>query len=908
MAAPVVAEDQARLLEDALIAVRQQTVMMRKCLDTPGKLMDALKCCSTLVSELRTSSLGPKQYYELYMAVFDALRYLSVHLRENHPVNHLADLYELVQYAGNIIPRLYLMFTVGTAYMAVDGAPVKELMKDMMDMSRGVQHPIRGLFLRYYLSGQARDYLPTTDSEGPEGNLQDSISFILTNFVEMNKLWVRLQHQGHSREREQRTQERKELQLLVGTNIVRLSQLVDLETYRGTILAPLLEQVVQCRDVLAQEYLLEVITQVFPDEFHLHTLDQFLAAVSKLNPHVNVKAIVVGLMDRLSNYAEREALSRPNENREKMEEDALSSLLEKIKLGPNAVDSAPDAAATAAAGTDKGFTADSEAATDSSTAENTDGQAAATDSQATGETSETTANGNDNAATPTGEQAADGTASGFRGIGGNIHLYEVFFNQVKQLVYAQQLPIQDTIALLVSLTNLSLNVYPDRLEYIDQVLGFAAVKVQENMENPDFRAAPTQQSLLALLQAPIKHYVSIFTALALPTFVPLLQSQIYQTKRAVAGAVARSLLQNQTRITTPEQLTNLLDVFKVLIVEASPISSGPQRSRSYETEETLEEQGWLARIVHLLSAADNDTQFRLLQLTLKAYANGNERIRITTPPLITASMKLARRFKAREHYEDNWSSQLSSLFKFMHGAVSTLYQRVTNGGTGGGSGSSGGAELALRLFCVCGQTADMTGFEEVAYEFFAQAFVVYEEAVSDSKAQFQAVCAIASTLHQTRNFGRENYDTLITKCAQHASKLLRKPDQCRAVYLVSHLWWATPVAANGETEENSGDLYRDGKRVLECLQRALRVADSCMEPATSIELFVEILDRYVYYFDQQNESVTTKYLNGLIELIHSNLASNQQESASVEASKKHFQHTLELIRSKEYEGIVLTPK
>src|SRR5437667_308160 len=67
---------------------------------------------STLVSELRTSSLGPKQYYELYMAVFDALRYLSVHLNENHPVNHLADLYELVQYAGNIVPRLYLMITV----------------------------------------------------------------------------------------------------------------------------------------------------------------------------------------------------------------------------------------------------------------------------------------------------------------------------------------------------------------------------------------------------------------------------------------------------------------------------------------------------------------------------------------------------------------------------------------------------------------------------------------------------------------------------------------------------------------------------------------------------------------------------------------------------------------------------
>ena len=44
MATPAPPEDQARLLEDALVAVRQQTSVMRKCLETPGKLMDALKC------------------------------------------------------------------------------------------------------------------------------------------------------------------------------------------------------------------------------------------------------------------------------------------------------------------------------------------------------------------------------------------------------------------------------------------------------------------------------------------------------------------------------------------------------------------------------------------------------------------------------------------------------------------------------------------------------------------------------------------------------------------------------------------------------------------------------------------------------------------------------------------------
>lgn len=42
------------------------------------------------------------------MAVFDALRYLSSYLYDAHisSRHHLADLYELVQYAGNIVPRL----------------------------------------------------------------------------------------------------------------------------------------------------------------------------------------------------------------------------------------------------------------------------------------------------------------------------------------------------------------------------------------------------------------------------------------------------------------------------------------------------------------------------------------------------------------------------------------------------------------------------------------------------------------------------------------------------------------------------------------------------------------------------------------------------------------------------------
>ncbi|KAI4155833.1 MAG: hypothetical protein LQ340_000706 [Diploschistes diacapsis] len=879
MAAPPQAiEDQGVLLENALGSVRMHTSQMRRCLDTPGKLMDALKCASSLCAELRASTLGPKQYYELYMAVFDALRILGVHIREAHPEHHLADLYELVQYAGNIVPRLYLMVAVGTIYMGIEDAPVKEIMKDMMEMSRGIQHPIRGLFLRYYLSGQARDFLPTGTGDGPEGNISDSISFILTNFVEMNKLWVRLQHQGHSREREQRTKERQELQLLVGNNLVRLSQLVDLQTYKNTILEPLLEQVVQCRDVLAQEYLLEVITQVFPDEFHLNTLDQLLPAIARLNPHVNIKAIVIGLMNRLSSYAQNEAVPLSPGQRKQSEEDAVVALLDKLRISREAQ------AARA-----KAPKQDSEQV-NGQLPENTQRSTEPADQRDLAKETQ-------NSEPYNVETEDSATEKKAQGIPAHIKLYEIFYGQVIHLVQAQRLPIQDTIALLMSLANLALNIYPDRLDYLDQVLAYANEKVNQYANSADLHSQPAQSNILGLLLAPIKSYLSLFTALALPHYVPLLHAQTYPTRRAVAGEVARSLLRNQTAISTTENLEGVLEILRVLIREGSQQPAGypgiASQRRNAETDETIEEQGWLARIVHLVKGADNDTQFKLLQAAKKAFADGNERIKYTTPALLTLSIKLARSYKKREHYEDGWQSQSSALYKFMHSSITTLYTRV-----------NGAAELCLRLFVACGQIADQTGFEEVAYEFFAQAFTIYEESISDSRAQFQAVCVLAGALHQTRGFTRENYDTLITKCALHGSKLLKKPDQCRAVYLASHLWWATDIRARGE--EDSKDLYRDGKRVLECLQRALRVADACMDSAVSVELFVEILNRYVYYFDQQNEQVTVKYLNGLIELIHSNLQTNQ-ESASLEGPKRHFQRTLDVIVSREYEDVVTNP-
>lgn len=52
------------------------------------------------------------------------------------------------------------MITVGAVYIKAKEASRKDILKDLVEMCRGVQHPLRGLFLRNYLLQMTRNMLP----------------------------------------------------------------------------------------------------------------------------------------------------------------------------------------------------------------------------------------------------------------------------------------------------------------------------------------------------------------------------------------------------------------------------------------------------------------------------------------------------------------------------------------------------------------------------------------------------------------------------------------------------------------------------------------------------------------------------------------------------------------------------
>jgi hypothetical protein len=322
-----------------------------------------------------TTALSPKNYYELHLRALEELPTLEDYLlniaqgtastNDAPPPSPgapprtqisymMKELYDSVQYCPNVLSRLYLQICAGSALIRSGEVGAKWVMKDMIEAVKCVQNPVRGLFLRHYLLQVFKDKLPDEpipleevgppmsplvpqaaaaaaeekeDDDGKpaaigpkmavdvhsveKGTVKDSYQFILANFIEMNKLWVRIQHlpgDGNSKDvRRRRERERNDLRVLVGTNMVRLSALDSVtSSIYGQVILP---------TVLDQAYLIDCITQVFPDEYHIETMPILLGVCPKLRDKVNIRTIVQGLMDRLANYlADEELLDEKDSN------------------------------------------------------------------------------------------------------------------------------------------------------------------------------------------------------------------------------------------------------------------------------------------------------------------------------------------------------------------------------------------------------------------------------------------------------------------------------------------------------------------------------------------------------------------------------------------------------------------
>lgn len=188
---------------------------------------------------------------------------------------------------------------------------------------------------------------------------------------------------------------------------------------------------------------------------------------------------------------------------------------------------------------------------------------------------------------------------------------------------------------------------------------------------------------------------------------------------------------------------------------------------------------------------------------------------------------------------------------------------------------------------------DDTDFAAIAFEFLSQAFAAYEERVKGAKMQYRCLISMVGTLMASKSLSKEQYEGFITKTAQCSARMTKKQEQCHLVALCAHLFY--PVGSSIGLEK-----YSNSQRALECLQRCLKLADAstATNPA-HVKLFVDILEHYVFFFENGNASVTHGYITGLVALIREHLSSLPGGEALSEASTHFDQVTRYILKKKE---------
>lgn len=955
-------EEQQKWLAEAISAVEQKAAVMTRLMRTEEvgsrrTLAQVVSAAAAMLSELRTSMLSPHVYYELYVKVFDEMQNLPGYLRQ-HVVTASSpsvkvgrgrdedavtaeQLYERVQYTGHIIPRLYLLITVGALLLEDARQPALVIAQDLLEMCKGVQHPTRGLFLRHYFLTMMKDRLPgdvhhhhpaaapTSSSNRhhstppaaatrAEGTALGAADLLIQNLKEMVWLWVRMEARGHATKPSltlpvyqvrRVTQDRKELCVLVGMNVVRISQLegIDRVAYQEEILPKLLSTILRFREPMAQHYLFEVIIQVFPDEYHLHTLDALLNGMRTLTQTVDVGEVMKVLMDRLGTYvlsqrAEKGGTAEEGEASTRHEEEAddeviqnlFAVFLDKLEAMPISYELAPPALhvikrtsiipppsplplvtyvtimASLARLTERIDTPEHGDANVSRILMCLAEKFAAAEEAALEESHH-------------GAAPLLGTNSASDGAAGSAPMGEKTAH-----------PLPETDSQQPPLTR-------------KQGLSAAAV------------AAAAKLVLHTLTQVN-----DVNRLLALNGLPDLIDRLPFASRRTSAYALMDTILPKagEQPVTTLERVARLFDLLGPLLCDQSDAPTEVKDGDKQNPVATLEEdQQYICMAMHMFTQADPTVYLKMLTGVRKLLSQGGpRRMRHTFPTMAALYMRCALRIhtilKTQRQSEAEAEAaapppppevepvvggesavegdaesphdppsptpvaeDVDAEQKPLHKkndkpppSVKThklLIKAFRHLYTGDGKGLL--EVLATELpvptfftFLSCAGVADTCELPDLSYDLLTEALGLYEQYAADTRDQLDMLTCLINVLYDLSNIPAESYEVIATKVCQYGSKLVRKPDQSRLVALCANLF-----AKRGLPEENQS-------RVVECLQRALKIAHR-VGAVQQLPLYVELLNVFLHFYASKHTPLSVDYVNRLIECIHE--ASEAQRGA-----------------------------
>jgi vacuolar protein sorting-associated protein 35 len=802
-------------LEKGLKKIKEQSFHINSAIEK-NNLRQCLKEAFTMLCELRTNELSPKNYYNLYISVVDVMLNLKNYMIEEiNRGRRLIDLYDDVQQAQYVIPRFYLMITVGSIYIEKEPRSTRIIIYDMLGLVKSVQNPIKGLFLRNYLLKMIKDKLPDKDNvylrEG--ASFEDSLKFIIENMEEMNRLWIRLSAESGS-ERMRREKERDELKILIGESMNKLSSLenLNIDLYEKNVLPRLLDIIINSKDKLCQQYLMECIIHAFPDSYNVKCMERLLDAISYLEPGVDIGIIFVSLMQKLGNY-----FGRQDNNAEDNKDKEIFELAKNIY--------------------------------------------------------------------PILLRNFNGYMN--QNLNSNNNSFD----------------LNKLLGLVLSFMKFALQCSPpeQKSQSINNIFSLA---LDLSNKQPHKLDNDCINKIGLLLIEPLNSGINIFR---MNDFIPLMNFLNYQNKKHLGIKLIETLIKEADNDKSSMEKISDLDSLDNVLKYIQPLL-GDTRDSVQEDESTYEyEQTIVSKLVYIIRTKNPEIIYKILGDLKNIFSHGGiNRRRYTLPPLASriiqfchditicyeSKLDLIPEKKKNNKYvkaiiesldiskvqnDDIFYKLILNIYKLLTETIDLISQEQP--------------ELAFKLFLqsasqVNSISCNKEKFQDSCTNFIKNALNIFEEGRYNPNKRYDMLVQISSLL-MTLSINKDVIGTILEELVKGSQKMVQREDQCKAMLIISQLYFS---------------IFKDEKQVMECLNKARRFADFAMTNPRNLVLFIDYLNKILYFIEQEEKVIDVKpeQIEDIIELIRGHIRTIKNIPSDnisyLENIEAYFKNTIAVIQ------------
>ena len=847
--------EQERILVKSLKKIKEQTYFINSAVDK-NNLRQCLRESYILLSELRTNSLTPRKYHHLYISAFDVMLNIKNFMAEEiGRGRRLIDLYDSVQQAKHVIPRLYLMITAGAIYMEKVPRSVHVILFDMLGIVKQAQNPIKGLFARNYLLKMTKDKLPDKDNvyirEG--GTFEDTLKFLLQNMEEMNRLWIRLLVGVTGQAKIERQKEREELKILVGESISKLSSLESLtqDIYEQQILPKMLKIIIDSKDSLSQQYLMECIIHSFPNSYNIKCIEIILEAMTKLVDGVDISGLFMSLMTKIGKYFS-ENLNNKNSNNLELKEILISArnvypaLLNNFEIIINA-------------------------------------------------------NINDERQEGIKENEKDNNDKDNKNKKQNI----------------SNISLIKLLELINSFMNFSINCSPlaQKFDAISKILASTAeiikkFKILYDVSKKEMNEEE-KKKIYEILLSPIDACLNIFDIAAYKKLMDILDNK---TKKSLGFEIINVLVRNMNnpnmiQLDSIENLQKIIKFIQPLLTDGRDIFDEPKDIALIEQEQNL-----VCKLLFIINSSNPEVIYEIYNQFKNIFSYGGiYRRRFTFPTLVNSIIIFCHKVTTCYGYQkkklpDNMDvillneilktldvSKIASdevFVKLMLNIHKLLNEAI-------GLIASERPELALKFYiCAASQVNEILvereKFSETCSSYVYKALDILEEGKFNSNIKVELLATLSSSLINYTCISDKTKEEIIEKFIQNSEETERREDQFKIMIIISQLYYS---------------IFKNGKKVLESLNKARRFADFAMNNPKNLSLLVELLNKFLYFVEQGDNVVDIKkeQIEDIIELIKGHISSirnvpGEEDLKYLEEIEAYLNNTIDVIKKRKNKG------